>query len=78
MRRFKKREAIGYKTYKLTSDDWRNREKALAYETAACEMIAQTSTSFAPWFLVEADNKLFARIKVLKTICLRLEEGLQQ
>ena len=73
MRRFTLREETGYKRYKLTDEDWRNREKAPAYEAAACDMIAQTSTVFAPWTLVEADNKLFARIKVLKTICDRLE-----
>ena len=76
LRRFEMREQTVYKRYKLTDEDWRNREKAGAYEAAACDMIAQTSTSFAPWTLVEADNKLFARIKVLRTICERLEEAL--
>lgn len=74
--RFQKREQVGFKRYKLTPEDWRNREKAPAYESAACDMIGQTSTSFAPWTLVEADNKLFARIKVLRTICQRLDEAI--
>ena len=65
-----------YKRYKLTDEDWRNREKAPAYEAAACDMILKTSSTFAPWTLVEADNKLFARIKVLRTLCTRLEETL--
>jgi polyphosphate kinase 2 (PPK2 family) len=78
LKRFKRREETGYKRYKLTPEDWRNREKAPAYEAAACDMISQTSTSFAPWTLVEADNKLFARIKVLSTFCKRLEEAIDQ
>jgi polyphosphate:AMP phosphotransferase len=76
LRRFKLREETGYKRYKLTDEDWRNREKAPAYEAAACDMIAQTNTVAAPWTLVEADNKLFARIKVLSTVCERLQSAI--
>ena len=75
LKRFKHREETKHKQHKLTAEDWRNREKAPAYEAAACDMIAQTSTSFAPWTLVEANNKRFARVKVLRTICQRLEEA---
>ena len=78
LNRFKLREETGYKRYKITDEDWRNREKAPAYEAAACEMIDQTSTDYAPWTLVEANNKLFARIKVLRTICERLDARLQK
>lgn len=73
LRRFQQREATGYKRYKLTDEDLRNREKWPAYEAAACEMIARTSTEVAPWTLVEAEDKYHARIKVLKTLldCVR-------
>ncbi len=77
LKRFQQREATGYKRYKITDEDWRNREKAPAYEVAACEMIDQTSTQYAPWTLVEADNKLYARIKVLRLLCQRLETRLK-
>jgi polyphosphate:AMP phosphotransferase len=68
LRRFEQRENVAYKRYKLTPEDWRNREKWLAYEAAACEMIQKTSTEIAPWTLVEADDKLNARVRVLKTV----------
>jgi polyphosphate:AMP phosphotransferase len=74
--RFKAREETGYKRYKITDEDWRNREKWDEYTTAVCDMVDHTSTSTAPWTLVEANDKYYARIKVLKTICERLEESL--
>lgn len=74
LRRFKERENIAHKHYKLTPEDWRNREKWSAYETAASEMIERTSTEIAPWTLVSAEDKHYARIRVLETICERLEE----
>ncbi len=76
LKRFKEREKIGFKRYKITDDDWRNREKWTEYERAACDMIDRTSTEIAPWTLVEANDKYYARIKVLKTICERIEEAL--
>jgi polyphosphate:AMP phosphotransferase len=75
-RRFQDRETTPYKQYKLTAEDWRNRAKWDAYEAAACEMIEKTSTTEAPWVLVEANNKEHARIKVLKTVVEHLEENL--
>ncbi|HTE20875.1 MAG TPA: polyphosphate:AMP phosphotransferase, partial [Armatimonadota bacterium] len=77
LKRFKAREQTSYKQYKITEDDWRNREKGPAYEAAACDMIEQTSTEFAPWTLVEGDHKRWARIKVLRTTCERLESALR-
>lgn len=74
--RFQEREKTGYKRYKLTEEDWRNRDKWSAYEAAACEMIEHTSTLFAPWNLIEANDKLFARIKVLTILCDRIEKEL--
>jgi len=70
------RETTPYKQYKLTEDDWRNRDRWDAYVAAACDMIEKTSTEEAPWTLVEADNKEWARVKVLKTIVGRLQAEL--
>jgi polyphosphate:AMP phosphotransferase len=71
--RFKDREARRIKRYKLTPDDWRNREKWPLYERAATDMIDRTSSRAAPWKLVEANDKKYARLKVLRTIIARLE-----
>jgi polyphosphate:AMP phosphotransferase len=76
LRRFKDRQETPYKQYKIGPEDWRNRSKWDAYEGAACEMIERTSTSHAPWVLVEANDKLHARVKVLKTVADLLEEAL--
>ena len=77
LKRFKERESIGYKRFKITDEDWRNREKWREYEIAVCDMIDRTSTEIAPWTLVEANNKYYARIKVLKTLCEKIEEALK-
>jgi polyphosphate kinase 2 (PPK2 family) len=74
--RFKAREETPFKRWKLTEEDWRNREKWDQYEAAVHDMIERTSTRIAPWVLVEGDNKRFARVKVLKTVCLHLEKAL--
>ena len=74
--RFSAREKTGYKQYKITPDDWRNRAKWDDYQRAACDMIDHTSTELAPWVLVGAENKYYARIKVLKDLCERIEEKL--
>jgi polyphosphate:AMP phosphotransferase len=74
--RFKAREETGYKRYKITDEDWRNREKWDEYAVAVCDMIDLTSTSVAPWTLVEANDKYYARVKVLKTICEQIEKNL--
>jgi polyphosphate:AMP phosphotransferase len=76
LRRFQDRKETPYKQYKLTEEDWRNRAKADAYEAAACDMIGKTSTAEAPWTLVEANSKEWARLKVVKTVVKRLEETL--
>jgi len=76
LQRFKEREDIGYKRYKLTPEDWRNRDKWQAYEKAACDMIDRTGTEIAPWTLIAANDKRHARIEVLKTLCERLEQAL--
>jgi polyphosphate:AMP phosphotransferase len=74
--RFKAREEISFKRFKITEEDWRNREKWELYEQAVCDMVDRTSTEISPWTLVEANDKLFARIKVLRTLCDRIEETL--
>jgi len=76
LRRFKERQKIEYKQYKITDEDWRNREKWDAYRQAVVDMIQNTSTSYAPWTIVEANDKLFARIRALSTIVEALEKGL--
>jgi polyphosphate kinase 2 (PPK2 family) len=75
-RRFKAREETGYKRYKITDEDWRNREKWDEYAEAVCDLIDLTSTSAAPWVLVEANDKYHARVKVLKTVCEQIEKSL--
>ena len=67
LRRFKDREADPNKQWKITQDDWHNRERRAPYESAIDEMIRRTSTACAPWTVVEANCKLFARVKVLET-----------
>jgi polyphosphate kinase 2 (PPK2 family) len=66
--RFKEREATPFKRFKITEEDWRNREKWDAYVEAVEDMVDRTSTEIAPWTLVEANDKRFARVKVLRTI----------
>lgn len=76
LRRFTEREETGFKRFKITAEDWRNREKWEEYELAICDMIDRTSTEIAPWTLVEANDKYYARIKVLKTLCKAIERAL--
>lgn len=66
LKRFKERKEDPYKAWKLTTEDWRNREKFDLYEAAADEMIVKTDTDRAPWILVPGNYKLYARIKVLE------------
>jgi polyphosphate:AMP phosphotransferase len=75
-RRFKAREKIAFKRFKITAEDWRNRKKWDAYELAVCDMVDRTSTALAPWTLVEANNKYHARLKVLKTLTRAVEKAL--
>ena len=76
LRRFKEREKIEYKHYKITAEDWRNREKWNAYRQAVVDMLQNTSTTYAPWTIVEANDKLWARIRTLRTIVEAIEDGL--
>ncbi len=76
LRRFKEREQTDYKSWKLTGEDWRNRGKWEDYERAVEDMLLKTSTRAAPWTVVEANDKLYSRIKVLKTVVKRLDDEL--
>jgi len=77
LRRFKAREEEAFKRYKITPEDWRNREKWPLYEPAVCDMIDRTSTENAAWTLVEADNKYYARVKILRVLVDKLESALK-
>lgn len=74
LERFRERQQTPFKQYKITAEDWRNREKWDSYQAAAVEMLEKTSTKEAPWALVAANDKKFARLEVLRTIVKRLEE----
>ncbi len=78
LRRFEERKNDPAKRYKITAEDYRNREQAGQYEVAAADMIARCSPPEAPFTLVEANDKRFARVKVLQTLCDRLEEACQR
>ena len=78
LKRFNAREKIGFKRFKITEEDWRNRNKWGDYEQAVCDMIDRTSTEIAPWTLVEANDKCYARVKILKTLCTRIEAALDR
>jgi AMP-polyphosphate phosphotransferase len=78
LKRFKEREQVEFKRFKITQEDWRNREKWHDYQQAICDMVERTSTGEAPWTLVEANDKNYARVKILRTLCERLESALQK
>ena len=76
LKRFELRQKTAFKRFKITKDDWRNRKKWAAYEQAVSDMVDRTSTELARWTLVEAEDKYFARVKILKTIAMQLEQAL--
>ncbi|MDG6243505.1 MAG: polyphosphate:AMP phosphotransferase [Methanolobus sp.] len=76
LNRFKQREDTPHKQWKITSDDWRNREKWDLYMSAADEMLQKTSTSWAPWTIVGSNDKYYARIKILDTVVKCIEKEL--
>jgi AMP-polyphosphate phosphotransferase len=76
LRRFEARAGTQHKRFKITEDDWRNREKLPAYSAAVEDMLALTATESAPWTLVAANDKRFSRLKVLQTLVDRLEKEL--
>ena len=79
LKRFKKREKDPLKSWKLTDEDWRNREKRDAYEEAVDEMIARTSIEpHAPWHLIPGDSKRYARVAVIETVIDEIEAGMRR
>ncbi|MHC5010137.1 MAG: polyphosphate:AMP phosphotransferase [Planctomycetota bacterium] len=74
--RFNARLETPHKRWKMTEEDWRNREKWADYELAVHDMVEHTSTGIAPWILVEGNDKRFARVKVLEAVCAQLERSL--
>jgi polyphosphate kinase 2 (PPK2 family) len=76
LRRFKEREQTKWKQFKITDDDWRNRDKWAAYQQAASEMIERTSTPQARWNVISAEDKQHARIEILKHACDAIEQAL--
>ena len=77
-RRFRERQENPEKQWKITDEDWRNREKWDLYEDAVNEMLLRTSTDYAPWVVVEGNDKYYARVKVLKTVVDAIEERLKE
>jgi polyphosphate kinase 2 (PPK2 family) len=77
LRRFKRREREPLKTWKLTAEDWRNREKRTAYEQAVEDMLERTDHPLARWHLIEAESKRYARVKVVETAIGEIEQGMR-
>ncbi|MFJ4373742.1 polyphosphate:AMP phosphotransferase [Pseudomonas japonica] len=78
LERFQEREEIPFKRFKITEEDWRNRDKWDLYARAVGDMVDRTSTEIAPWTLVEANDKRWARVKVLRTINEALEAAFRK
>ena len=78
LRRFQEREKIPWKQHKITDEDWRNRDRWDAYEDAVNEMVARTSTEYAPWNVIAANDKHHARVEVVRTVGARLGDALDQ
>jgi polyphosphate kinase 2 (PPK2 family) len=78
LRRFKRRATEPLKTWKLTDEDWRNREKRPAYEQAIEDMLERTDHPLAPWLLVEGESKRYARVRVVETAIAEIERGMRE
>jgi AMP-polyphosphate phosphotransferase len=77
LKRFEAREGEPLKSWKLTDEDWRNRKKRKHYTAAIEEMLDRTDTAWAPWYLIEGDQKRWARVKVVETVNAALEAGMR-
>ncbi len=78
LHRFEKREKNPLKSWKITDDDWRNREKRAQYDEAIEEMLERTEHAQAPWQLIEGDSKRYARVKVIETVNAEIERGMRE
>ena len=76
--RFNDRQNTPEKQWKITEEDWRNREKWDQYEEAVDEMLEKTSTEFAPWYVLESVDKKYARIKALEIVIRAIKEALDK
>lgn len=76
LKRFEKRQEVPFKQFKIGPEDWRNRSKWKEYQEAVSDMIQKTNSKAAPWAIIPADNKRYARIHVLKKICSAMESAL--
>ncbi len=76
--RFTEREHTPGKQWKITEEDWRNRKKWDAYEQAVNEMIARTSTEYAPWFIIQSNNKYYARIQAIEHVIREIEKRIRE
>jgi polyphosphate:AMP phosphotransferase len=76
LRRFREREATPHKQFKITPDDWRNREKWPLYERAVADLVARTSTDVARWEVIPAEDKLFGRVEVMRRLVDAVERAL--
>ncbi|MDD2972838.1 MAG: polyphosphate:AMP phosphotransferase [Lachnospiraceae bacterium] len=78
LKRFHEREATPEKRWKITEEDWRNREKWDQYEIAVDEMIQKTSTEFAPWHIIQSNDKYYARIQAINVVIDAIEQKLKE
>jgi AMP-polyphosphate phosphotransferase len=78
LRRFEKRQNDPLKSWKITEEDWRNREKRALYAEAIEDMLERTEHADAPWRLVEGDDKRYARVKVIETVIAEVERGMRE
>jgi polyphosphate kinase 2 (PPK2 family) len=78
LRRFRKRRDDPFKAWKLTEEDWRNRSRREAYEQAVEDMLTGTDVPEAPWTVVSAENKRYARVAVVRRVCEAIEDGLRK
>ncbi|MEK6608700.1 MAG: polyphosphate:AMP phosphotransferase [Myxococcota bacterium] len=78
LRRFRERERLEHKRHKITAEDWRNREKWPQYRDAVADMLLESSTREAPWTVVEAEDKLWSRVKVMRTVAETVEAALKR
>jgi AMP-polyphosphate phosphotransferase len=78
LKRFEKRQNDPLKSWKITDEDWRNREKRSLYAEAIEDMLERTEHPAAPWYLVEGDSKRYARVKIIETVNAAIEGGMRE
>jgi polyphosphate kinase 2 (PPK2 family) len=77
LRRFERRRDDPLKSWKLTDEDWRNREKRPHYEEAVEDMLSETDRDVARWHVVPGESKKYARVFVVETVCAEMERALR-